>query len=156
MLSAIDCGNHEVKIYDSLYNSITDSYCSPVKEKCSHISMHMIKMAKQYGGTECGLYAIATMGCLAFGDDPTTVVFDQSMLRSHLGECYTKKHLEPFLVIKKRRTMQKVINEHQCAHVDWQTTIYGSMMTSHALGCKYIWLIQFTITVCTQPFMFKQ
>ena len=69
--------------------------------------MHMMNMAKQYGGTECGLYAIATMVCLAFGDDPTTVVFDQSMLRSHLGECYTKKHLEPFPVIKKGEQCKK-------------------------------------------------
>ena len=119
VLSTIDCSNHEVKIYDSLYNSINEDtqivIAALLKSKCFHISMHMMNMAKQYGGTECGLYAIATMVCLAFGDDPTTVVFDQSMLRSHLGECYTKKHLEPFPVIKKRRTMQKVINEQQCA-----------------------------------------
>ena len=47
--------------------------------------MHAMKMAKQYGSTECGFYAIATMVCLAFRNDPTTVVFDQSMLKSHLG-----------------------------------------------------------------------
>ena len=61
----------------SLYNSINEDtqivIAALLKSKCSHISMHMINIAKQYGGTECGLYAIATMVCLAFGDDPTTV-----------------------------------------------------------------------------------
>ena len=32
--------------------------------------MHIMQMAKQYGDTEYGLYAIATIMCLAFGDDP--------------------------------------------------------------------------------------
>ena len=93
--------------------------------------MHVMKMAKQYGSTECGLYAIATMVCPAFGNDPTTVVFDQSMLRSHLGECYIKR-LEPFPVIKKKRTAQKVINEQQCA-IYCTCRLpdhYGSMMIS--------------------------
>ena len=71
-------------------------------------------MAKQNGSTECGLYAIATMTCLAFAEDPTTVVFDQAMLRSHLGECFMKGRLQPFPTIKKRRITQKVINEQSC------------------------------------------
>ena len=50
-----------------------------------------------------GLYSIAMMACLAFGEDPTTMVFDQAMLRSHLGECFMKGRLQPFLTIKKRR-----------------------------------------------------
>ena len=67
----------------------------------------MMNMAKQHGSTVCGLYAIATLVCLAFGEDPTTVVFDQDMLRSHLGECFMNKGLELFPVIKKRRNSTK-------------------------------------------------
>ena len=100
VLSTIDCANHEVKIYDSLYNSINedtlhDSNCSPVKGN-SHISTHIIHMAKQYGDTEYGLYAIATIVCLAFGDDPCnhSSVSPIAMPRCHLGECYTKHFQE--------------------------------------------------------------
>ena len=31
----------------------------------------------------CGIYAIATIACLAFGEDPTTMVLDQAMLKPH-------------------------------------------------------------------------
>ena len=42
--------------------------------------------------TEYGLYAIATIVCLAFGDDPCnhSSVSPIDMPRCHLGECYTK------------------------------------------------------------------
>ena len=41
VLSTIDCANHEVKIYDSLYNSINEDtqivIAALLKSKCSHI-----------------------------------------------------------------------------------------------------------------------
>ena len=49
VLSTIDCANHEVKIYDSLYNSINEDTLTVIaallKSKCSHINMHMMNMA---------------------------------------------------------------------------------------------------------------
>ena len=36
---------------------------------------------------------------------------DQAMLRSHLGECFMKGHLQPFLTIKNEEK-QKVMNSH--------------------------------------------
>jgi len=104
VLSTIGCANNEVKVYDSLYNSINEDTqlvtAALLNSKDSHINISMMNMAKQHGSTECRLYAIATMVCLAFGEDPTAIVFDQSMLRSHLGECFTKKCLKPFPLIK--------------------------------------------------------
>ena len=39
------------------------------------------------------------------------MVFDQAMLRSHLGECFMKGHLQPFLTIKNEEK-QKLMNSH--------------------------------------------
>lgn len=115
VLSTTGCADHEV--YDSLYNTVNEDtqtvIAALLNSEHSHINILMMNMAKQCGSTECGLYAIATLVCLAFGEDPTTVVFDQAMMRSHLGECFMKKHLELFPIIKKRRITQKVTkNSH--------------------------------------------
>ena len=97
VLSTIDCANHVVKIYDTLYNSINEDLLTVIAALlkvniCSHISMHIMHMAKQYDDTEYGLYAIATIVCLAFGDDPCnhSSVSPIDMPMCHLGECYTK------------------------------------------------------------------
>ena len=112
VLSTIGCADHELKVYDSLYNTVNEDtqtvIAALLNSEHSHINIYMMNMAKQHGSTECGLYAIATLVCLAFGEDPTTVVFGQAMLRSHLGECFMKRHLELFPIIKKRRITQKV------------------------------------------------
>ena len=47
----------------------------------------MMNIAKQRGTTDCGLYAVTILICLAFGDDPTEKNFDQTALRLHLRQC---------------------------------------------------------------------
>ena len=47
-----------------------------------------MNVAAQSGSTECGLYAIAIMTALAYGQDPALFIFDQNNLRTHLGECF--------------------------------------------------------------------
>ena len=43
-------------------------------------------MNKQRGAADCALYAMAVATCLAFQNDPTTLVFDQEELRPHYIE----------------------------------------------------------------------
>ena len=94
MLFTIDCVNHEVKIYDSLYNSINEDTLTAIAALLKvnmfpHKHVHLMHMAIQYGDTE---YAIATIVCLEFGDDPCnhSSVSPIDMPRCHLGECDTK------------------------------------------------------------------
>ena len=82
---------------DYYYNSINEDTLTVIAalvkvNKCSHISMQIMHIAKQYGDIEYGLHAIATIVCLAFGDDPCnhSSVSPINMPRCHLGECYTK------------------------------------------------------------------
>ena len=67
-----------------------------LNSKCSQINI------TQNGSTECGPYDIAMVACLAFREDPTNMIFDQVMLRSHLGECFMKGHLQPFQRLKTK------------------------------------------------------
>ena len=57
---------------------------------------------KQIGTTDCGLFAIATVTCLLFDGDPTTVVFDQNALREHLIKILETNVITPFPTLQTR------------------------------------------------------
>ena len=86
VLSTIDCANHEVKIYNSLYNSINEDTQTVIAAllKVNMFPHKHAHMGIQYGDTEYGR--------LASGDDPCnhSSVSPIDMPRCHLGECYTK------------------------------------------------------------------
>ena len=63
----------------------------------------MMNIAKQRETTNCGLYAVAILTCLAFGDDPTEKNFDHTALRLHLRQCLEKGFLDCFPVKQNRR-----------------------------------------------------
>ena len=51
---------------------------------------------KQLGGVDCGLFAIAYAVELAFGEDPSNVVYDQVRMRTHLSKALVDGHIKPF------------------------------------------------------------
>ena len=67
-----------------------------------------MNVAKQTGASDCGLYALAAMTCLAVGVDPVTVVFDNEELRPHLAK------VTPFPVKKRRRPADPVASVQDC------------------------------------------
>ena len=62
-----------------------------------------MRMSKQVGSSDCGLYAVAVATALAFGIDPTASIFNQDDMSSHLKECFEKQKMDPFPVKKKSR-----------------------------------------------------
>ena len=73
------CKRHEIEIYDSLQTTLTTESETVISKylhsEGSHIVMKYVNVALQSGSTECGLYAIAIMMALAFGEDPALLVF---------------------------------------------------------------------------------
>ena len=63
--------------------------------------------AEQTGSTDCGLFAIAFATDLAFSNNPSTIVYDQANMRTHLQQCLEMEQLTPF----PRRHQQTQINE---------------------------------------------
>ena len=59
-------------------------------------SVKVIKSQKQAGGTDCGLFAIAT--ALANGTDLTSITFIQAATGSHLVQCFTERVITLFPV----------------------------------------------------------
>ena len=51
---------------------------------------------QQKGSKDCGCFAIAFSVSLLYGEDPSTLVYEQEMLREHIVNCFTRKHFLPF------------------------------------------------------------
>ena len=68
--------------------------------RCSLFNIKAVAVQKQRpGSNDCGVYAIANATAIAFGEDPVSIKYDQSVMRSHLIECFTSKKMEPFPLI---------------------------------------------------------
>ena len=81
----------KVNVLDSLYNTIPLEVKrqiailmhSPTKT----LKMNFLNVAKQQGGSDCGLYAIANAAAVCAGLDATTLQYEQSSMRHHLLRC---------------------------------------------------------------------
>ena len=56
----------------------------------------MVKVQKQEGTKDCGLFAVAIMTSLAHDENPSRITYDQSKFRSHLTECFVAQQLTTF------------------------------------------------------------
>ena len=68
-----------------------------------YIDTHM-----QYGADDCGLYALAYMTALAYGEQPGSTIFNQKALRQHYLTCLDALKMVPFPILRKRRCTSKV------------------------------------------------
>ena len=105
-------------MYDSLYPSINDNTETIIARllftKSANIKINMMDVAKQKGSTDCGLYAVAILIHLAFGNDPTSVSFDQAAMRPHLIQSLENGLINCFPVLQKRRRSDKVSAQLIC------------------------------------------
>lgn len=97
--------------YDSTYSNIAADtlqvIAQLVRSSDKGIDIKLMNVAKQYGSVDCGLYAIATVTCLALEMDPTIVVFHQDEMRCHLIKIFETKSFH-FPVQKYRRPVNRV------------------------------------------------
>jgi len=71
-----------------------------------HIINHYMNTQVQEGGSDCGLFAIATATTLCHGEDPVDLEYDQSSMQSHLLKAFSMKTLLCFPA-KATRKRQK-------------------------------------------------
>ena len=51
------------------------------------MTMMKVRVQQQFGGPDCGLFAIAFAMALVNGQDPAALTFDQGVARKHLRLC---------------------------------------------------------------------
>ncbi|CAF3250362.1 unnamed protein product, partial [Rotaria sp. Silwood2] len=85
-------------VYDSLSypkESIIDFFklILPDEEK---VSVSFEKVHQQIGGNDCGLFALAFATSLCHGTSPSTLFYNQTLLREHYVKCIENNIIEPF------------------------------------------------------------
>ena len=86
-------------IYDSLHTTTDEESIEFITNMLGTEDSTYVctpEMQTQIGGTDCGLFVIAYMTSLAYGDNPSLTGYDQFKMRDHLIECFTKGQLIPF------------------------------------------------------------
>ena len=92
------CKDGDVCVYDSVFSTLDKETNEVVANLFPSASVKVIKSQKQAGGTDCGLFAIATATVLAYGTDLTSITFIQAAMRSHLVQCFTDRVITLFPV----------------------------------------------------------
>ena len=73
--------------------------------------IHVIGVQKQYGGDDCGLFAISMAFDLCCGIDPFTQIVNQDQMRDHLLSCFEEEVITPFPKVPRKNIakMKRII-----------------------------------------------
>ena len=111
----------EVVVYDSMSARLSPHlreqlgalYKFYAKGEDGLINVEVRCVQQQYGGADCGLFAIAQATSIANGIDPRKVKYDQTKMRGHLVTCLESNDLTPFPHANTLRPVMVVAQHHQ-------------------------------------------
>ena len=110
----------EIYLYDSVFLSASaetlELLAQLVKTRESTLRINIMNVHQQIGTVDCGLFAIATVTCLLFDGDPTTIVFDQNALSRHFVIILEMNFITPFPTLQTQRPVER-ISRIQCCQV---------------------------------------
>ena len=108
----------ELYLYDSLFSSASEEtlelLAQLVKTRERFLTINIMNVHKQTGTSDCVLFAIATVTCLLFDGDPTTVVFDQKELRPHFVKMLETNTITLFPTMQSRRPAERISRVQRC------------------------------------------
>ena len=117
---ASTCGTNndtDITLYDSMarysqsfihdHTKLLLSHLVHTKQKFFTVSVANVN--KQAGGNDCGLFAAAYCTSIAYGQNPSSFVYNQALMREHLLKCLEAKHMTPFPTMRQRRIPQSKI-----------------------------------------------
>ena len=99
--SNIGCNSGCVRLYDSSCKKETDEATDRILLKLLHTSespmtVEVMNVQQQRGGSDCGVFAVAFATALVFGQCPTLRRYNQKSMRKHLLDCLESQNIEPF------------------------------------------------------------
>lgn len=104
-----------VDLYDSMHTTPTTDGCI-VKQACKilqciqpSITINVINVQPQVGGTDCGLFAIAMAFDLCNSIDPITFTYCQDQMREHLQVCFEQKILTHLPSVVRGKVKQRSV-----------------------------------------------
>ena len=98
----------DVTIYDSLHFILSEDakaqLAKLLKLQKKIITVKFSSTNKQAGTDDGGVFTAAYSTSLVYGHDPSCYVYDQKAMRKHLIKCFEERTIQPFPVIRTRRT----------------------------------------------------
>ena len=102
--AALQICDSNVCLYDSAYTSTSSDTLEVIAQlvhsKEQSIEIQMMNITQQTGTTDCALYAMSTITCLALGIDPVTIILNKDELRPHLVKSLETRTISLFPVKK--------------------------------------------------------
>ena len=116
--AALQVFDSDICFYDLAYTTISDDMLEIISQlmntDAKSMTIKFMNVAKQIGVVNCGLHAIATVTCLALGNDLTTVVFNNDELWPHLLNIFATKKISAFPMKKRRKPQSNISKERVC------------------------------------------
>ena len=126
-ISSVGCNPGTINVYDSMNcNKLTSNLKGIVADLLHTSNKKFIvqykKMQYQIGGNDCGLFSVASACSICNGQDPSTLKYDQNMMRLHLVNAFFKKKLLPFpaKLVRTGKTTVQCSEEVSVYCVCWQ------------------------------------
>ena len=99
-VSTIGCKPGVVHVYDSASkhtpHRTKEEIAALLNTSKDKITMQHMSVKHQYGGSDCGLFALAFATALCVGLDPTACKFKQELMREHFSSCILKGQMDQF------------------------------------------------------------
>ena len=115
-VSTVGCEPSIINVYDSLHGCI-DTHTRKLvadlmQSQHKQIEVRYADVQWQSGPNDCGLFSLAFATSICFGVDPTTIAFEQRLLRSHLFDCIQSGKLSMFPERTNTRRPKPFKKEH--------------------------------------------
>ena len=103
LASNIGCDDSHLNVYD--YSSGDKELLNVLTRLFDFKTLTFVDFQKQTGSSDCGLFVIAAACALLFGQNPSTCLFNQSLMRNYLLLCIENCYFNPFplLTIKNKK-----------------------------------------------------
>ena len=106
----------QVDLYDSLHTrpeedgTIVPQACLILHSSEPQITIRVVNVGLQQGTNDCGLFSIAMAYDLCCEVDPSTKLYMQDRMRSHLHSCFNNKQMKPFPSCNTNTAMTVIYN----------------------------------------------
>ena len=114
-VSTYRCAPGTITVYDSLNLRLSKSLKKVVADlihtRDSSLVIRYANMQYQRGGSDCGLFAIATACAICNGEDPTSLSFDQTQMRQYLIHALETRELLTFP--SQHRSVKERFTHHE-------------------------------------------
>ena len=152
-----------IQLYDSLLTvpgaTIKEQACTILNCKEPSFKIQVMNVQLQKSPDSCGLYAIAMAFDLSAGTDPCSQLYEESLMRSHLEQCFNMGTLSRFPGASNRTYNKKVVMESVvdvfcvCRYPDVDITDhFGDMASCDSCG---EWFHQLCVDIPNQIFKKK-